>query len=58
MGISKRLSIAMVIVDAGATVAELPFYRHQILGDAFYTVAIFVGYALLGRLGPPLRQAA
>jgi len=38
--------------------AGIPFYRNQVLGDAFYTVAIFGGYALLNRLCQPLRQAA
>jgi len=38
--------------------AGIPFYRNQVLGDAFYTVAIFGGYAVLNRLCQPLRQAA
>jgi hypothetical protein len=39
-------------------VAGIPFYRNQILGDAFYTVAIFGGYAALSRYYQPVRQAA
>lgn len=38
--------------------AGLPFYRNQILGDAFYTVAIFGGYALIQRLSEPTGEAA
>src|ERR1700691_2989636 len=33
--------------------AGIPFYRNQILGDAFYTAAIFGGYALIDRLYQP-----
>ena len=39
-------------------VAGIPFYRNQVLGDAFYTLAIFGGYAVLHRLCQPARQAA
>jgi hypothetical protein len=39
-------------------VTGLPFYGNQMLGDAFYTVTIFGGYAILSRLRQPLRQAA
>jgi hypothetical protein len=38
--------------------AAIPFYQNQVLGDAFYTVAIFGGYALLSRVFRPLPQAA
>jgi len=38
--------------------AGIPFYRNQVLGDAFYTVAIFGGYAVIHRLYQPARQAA
>ena len=38
--------------------AAVPFYQNQILGDAFYTVAIFGGYAVLSRYCQPVRQAA
>jgi hypothetical protein len=38
--------------------AGIPFYRNQILGDAFYTAAIFGGYAALSRYWQPIRQAA
>ena len=37
-------------------VAGIPFYRNQLLGDAFYTLAMFGGYALLSRLLQPARQ--
>jgi hypothetical protein len=33
--------------------AGIPFYRNQILGDAFYTVTIFGGYALVQRFSQP-----
>jgi hypothetical protein len=36
----------------------IPFYQNQILGDAFYTAAIFGGYAALSRYCQPVRQAA
>lgn len=36
----------------------IPFYRNQILGDAFYTAAIFGGYALIHRIYQPTREAA
>ena len=39
-------------------VAGLPFYQNQVLGDAFYTVAIFGGYAAIRHFYQPLRQAA
>jgi hypothetical protein len=38
--------------------AGIPFYRNQGLGDAFYTLAIFGGYAVIHRLFQPARQAA
>jgi hypothetical protein len=38
--------------------AGLPFYRNQILGDAFYTAATFGGYALTQRLCEPTGEAA
>jgi len=31
-------------------VAGIPFYRNQLLGDAFYTVALFGSHALISRL--------
>ena len=43
---------------AACFAAGIPFYQNQILGDAFYTVAIFGGYALLKRSFHPLHQAA
>ena len=38
--------------------AGIPFYRNQVLGDAFYTVAIFGGYALIQRLNAPRGEVA
>lgn len=35
-------------------VAGLPFYRNQMLGDAFYTVALFGGHAVISRYVRPL----
>ncbi len=43
---------------AASYVAGMPFYQNQLLGDAFYTLAIFAGYACLMRLFRPERQAA
>lgn len=39
-------------------VAGLPFFRNQILGDAFYTVALFGIHALVERMSTPEPQAA
>ena len=39
-------------------VAAIPFYQNQLLGDAFYTVALFGGYALLRSRLEPARQTA
>jgi len=36
--------------------AGIPFYRNQVLGDAFYTVALFGGYALCTRVFRPAQQ--
>lgn len=38
--------------------AAIPFYRNQLLGDAFYTVALFGGHAAIVRLLLPHRQPA
>jgi len=38
--------------------AAIPFYQNQALGDVFYTVAIFGGYALLKSWFQPVHQAA
>ncbi|HEX5432368.1 MAG TPA: DUF6580 family putative transport protein [Bryobacteraceae bacterium] len=38
--------------------AAVPFYQNEILGDAFYTVALFGGHALLRRFAQPAPQAA
>jgi len=43
---------------AASYVAGIPFYRNQLLGDAFYTLAMFGGYALLSRFLQPVRQTA
>jgi hypothetical protein len=37
--------------------AGIPFYQNQLLGDAFYTAALFGGYAVLTRMLRPLPQA-
>jgi hypothetical protein len=42
---------------AASYVAGIPFYQNQLLGDAFYTLAIFGGYAYMTRLFRPERQA-
>jgi hypothetical protein len=36
--------------------AGLPFYQNQLLGDAFYTLAMFGGYAVLSRFLQPAQQ--
>lgn len=36
-------------------VAAIPFFKNQLLGDAFYTVALFGGYALLRSRFEPAR---
>jgi hypothetical protein len=38
--------------------AGLPFYGNQLLGDVFYTVALFGGHAVLSRLVRPLPRTA
>jgi uncharacterized protein DUF6580 len=43
---------------AASYVAGIPFYQNQLLGDAFYTLALFGGYALLQARLQPARQAA
>jgi hypothetical protein len=43
---------------AACFAAGIPFFQNQIAGDAFYTLAIFGGYALLKRSFRPLHQAA
>jgi hypothetical protein len=45
--------------SAGLTasyVAGIPFYQNQLLGDAFYTLAMFGGYAVLSRFLQPAQQ--
>jgi len=41
---------------AASYVAGIPFYQNQLLGDAFYTLAMFGGYALLRRFMQPTQQ--
>jgi len=43
---------------AGCFTAAIPFYQNQFAGDAFYTLALFGGYALLKRSFHPAHQAA
>jgi hypothetical protein len=38
--------------------AAIPFYRNELLGDAFYTVALFGGYALIRSRLEPAPQTA
>ena len=38
--------------------AALPFFQNQLLGDAFYTVALFGGHAIMSRLWLPQPQTA
>jgi hypothetical protein len=38
--------------------AGIPFYQNQFAGDAFYTLALFGGHALLSRLTHPVQQMA
>ena len=41
---------------AACFVAAIPFYQNQVLGDAFYTLVLFGGYALLQSRFQPIRQ--
>ena len=43
---------------AACFAAGIPFYQNQLLGDAFYTLAFFGGYAALSRALRPMPQAA
>jgi hypothetical protein len=43
---------------AACFTAGIPFYQNQILGDAFYTLAVFGGYALLKSRFHPVQQTA
>jgi hypothetical protein len=43
---------------AACFAAGIPFYRNQLLGDVFYTVALFAGYAVCRRLFRPAAQVA
>jgi hypothetical protein len=42
---------------AACFLAGLPFYQNQLLGDGFYTVALFGGYAAFSCLIRPQQQA-
>lgn len=42
---------------AACFLAGIPFYQNQLLGDVFYTFALFGGYAMLSRMLRPLPQA-
>ena len=39
-------------------IAGLPFYQNQVMGDAFYTVAIFGGYEVISRMVQRLPRVA
>jgi hypothetical protein len=43
---------------AACYVAGLPFYQNQLLGDAFYTFALFGAHSLVSHLMQPAPQAA
>lgn len=43
---------------AACFVAGIPFYQNQLLGDAFYTAALFGGHAVFSRLLQPALRAA
>ena len=55
---TTRMYPATLAGLAACFTAAIPFYQNQFLGDAFYTVAIFGGYALLKRSFHPVQQAA
>ena len=54
--LSKQLYPHTIAGLAASYIAGIPFYQNQLLGDAFYTVAMFGGYALLSRFLQPARQ--
>ena len=43
---------------AACLAAGIPFYQNQLAGDAFYTLALFGGHALLSRMVRPTHQMA
>ena len=43
---------------AACLAAGIPFYQNQLAGDAFYTLALFGGHALLTRFARPAHQMA
>jgi hypothetical protein len=53
---SKQLYPHTIAGLTASYVAGIPFYRTQLLGDAFYTLAMFGGYELLRRFLQPARQ--
>jgi len=53
---TSRLYPRTVAGLAASYVAGIPFYQNQLLGDAFYTLAMFGGYALLRRFMQPTQQ--
>jgi len=55
---TTRIYPATLAGLAACFTAAIPFYQNQFLGDAFYTLAIFGGYALLKRSFHPAHQAA
>ena len=54
--VSKQLYPHTIAGLTAAFVAGIPFYKNQLLGDAFYTLAMFGGYALLSRFMRPAQQ--
>jgi len=53
---SKQLYPHTIAGLTASYVAGIPFYQNQLLGDGFYTVAMFGGYALLRRFLQPSQQ--
>jgi len=43
---------------AACYLAALPFFRNMVVGNAFYTVLLFGGFALAGQVFPVLREEA
>jgi len=43
---------------AACYTAGIPFFQNQILGDAFYTFALFGGHAFLSRMALRMRTAS
>jgi hypothetical protein len=53
---SKQLYPHTIAGLMASYVAGIPFYQNQVLGDAFYTLAMFGGYALLSRFLKPSQE--